>query len=83
MGLIVRVARDEARALIEDRVMHGLGPRLQALEWSELDRTRRSYGQCAKLFAPLPRYDPAEDPVFLFQSSIQQVCQILTSTHNY
>ena len=61
------VARREFRAMFEDQMWHRLGPRLQALEWSELDRTRRSQGQCIRLVAPIGEPVAGEDPVSILQ----------------
>ena len=46
---------------------HRIGPRLQALEWQELDRTRRSQGQCIRLVAPIGLSVAREDPVAILQ----------------
>ena len=65
--MIAVVARREFRAMFEDQMWHRIGPRLQALEWSELDRTRRSQGQCIRLVAPIGEPLAGEDPVAILQ----------------
>ena len=61
------IARREFRAMMEDQMYHRIGPRLQALEWQELDRTRRSQGQCIRLVAPIGMPVAGEDPVAILQ----------------
>ena len=61
------ISRCEARKVLEDQMRHRIGPRFQALEWQELDRSRRSWGQCTRLVAPIGPPLPGEDPVQIFQ----------------
>ena len=44
LDVIAIIARRESRRVMEDQMMHRIGPRFQALEWQELDRSRRSWG---------------------------------------
>ena len=46
---------------------HRIGPRLAALEWQDLDRTRRSQGQCVRLVAPIGLPAAGESPLALMQ----------------
>ena len=61
------IARRESRKIMEDQMLHRIGPRFQVLEWQERDRARRSWGQCTRLVAPIGIPVPGEDPVEIFQ----------------
>ena len=72
LDVIAIIARRESRRVIEDQMRHRIGPRFQALEWQELDRSRRSWGQCTRLVAPIGLPVPREDPVEIFQYWVGQ-----------
>ena len=52
---------------MEDQMYFRIGPRLQALEWQDLDRTRRSQGQCIRLVAPIGLPAAGESPLAILQ----------------
>ena len=72
LDVIAIIARRESRRVLEDQMMHRIGPRFQALEWQELDRSRRSWGQCVRLVAPIGLPVAREDPVEILQYWVGQ-----------